>query len=369
MADHRVEKLAHLLVNYSLKLKKGDKLLIEASTMALPLVQQVYKEALIAGAHPDIHSGLDGIKELLFTYGSEEQIGHVSVLSRATLEDFDAVLTIWGEQNPKELFGIDSKKISMHRSAKKDLLMKFYRKIATGEVRWCGTLFPGHGEAQEAGMSLREYENFVYGAGLMNTENPTEEWRKISKQQQKICDYLNTKKKLHIVSKDTDIQMEIEGRKWINCDGEANFPDGEVFTTPIRESVNGTIRFTYPAIYSGKEVEDVRLTFKDGKVIEASAAKGEEFLISMLDTDEGARYVGEIAIGTNYGIQRFTKNILFDEKIGGTVHLAVGAGLEETGGHNESAVHWDMICDMRDDGKIYVDDELIYENGKFIIEF
>lgn len=369
MPDIRLQRLAHLLVNYSLRLKKGDRFVIEASDIALPLVQLVYGEALKVGAHPEISVNLPGIKEQLFKLGSKEQLEHVPLFSKLTLGEFDAVLTIWGGHNTKDMSGVDPQKMAIHRAARKDLIMNFFSRTASGEARWCGTQYPTHSDAQEASMSLGDYEEFVYDAGLLNEENPTEKWREISQKQQKICEYLNTKKNLHIISKNTDLRMCVEGRKWINCDGKENFPDGEVFTTPIRESVNGTIRFSYPAIYSGREVEDIQLTFKDGKVVEASAAKGEDFLISVLDTDEGARYVGEIAIGTNYGIQQFTKNILFDEKIGGTVHLAVGAGIEETGGTNESSVHWDMLCEMKEEGKIYVDDELIYENGKFVIEF
>lgn len=369
MADVRVQKLANLLVNYSFQLKKGDKFLIEASDLALPLVKEVYREALKAGANPEVHVTLPGFKEMLLKNGDREQLEYISPIDTAILSDYDALLTIWGDYNTRELTGVDPMNIACHRAVRKDLRMKFFKRIAEGKAKWCGTQFPTHSDAQEAGMSLEEYEDFVYNAGLMHEDNPTEKWKAVSEQQEKICSFLNTKKKIQIVSLDTDLTLCVEGRKWINCDGKENFPDGEVFTTPIRDSVNGSIRFTFPAIYSSREVEDVRLTFENGKVVKASAAKGEDFLLSVLDTDEGARYVGEMAIGTNYGIQRFTKNILFDEKIGGTIHLAVGSGMEETGGTNESSVHWDMICDMREHGKIYADDELIYEKGQLLINF
>jgi len=369
MKDSRNQKLAQLLVNYSLELKKGNKLIIEGSEAAIPLIKEVYKEALKAGAHPEIHIALSAVKEFLLKEGTEEQLKYVSIIETQTLENYDAVLTIWGDYNTKSLSNVEPKRIAMHRLARKDLRMKFFKRIAEGDAKWCGTQFPTHSDAQEAGMSLEEYEDFVYGAGLLYASDPTEKWKEVSVQQEKICKFLNGKKSLRIVSKDTDITMSVQGRKWINCDGKENFPDGEVFTTPVKESVNGHIRFTFPAIYSNREVEDIILTFKDGKVVQASAEKGEEFLISVLDTDEGARYLGEVAIGTNYGIKNFTKNILFDEKIGGTVHMAVGSGFEETGGTNDSSVHWDMICDMRDGGKIFADEELIYENGKFVIDF
>ena len=215
-------------------------------------------------------------------------------------------------------------------------------------------------------MSLAEYAEFVFGAGLMNEDDPVAHWREIDAQQDKICQFLNTRSQLRIVSKDTDISMSIAGRKWINCSGHENFPDGEVFTGPVEDSVNGHIRFSFPGIYAGKEIEDIRLEFKDGKVVKATAAKGEELLQALLDTDAGARYVGEVAVGTNFGIQKFTRNMLFDEKIGGTVHLAIGASYPESGGKNESGIHWDMLCDMREGGEIYADGQLIYKSGKFL---
>lgn len=184
----------------------------------------------------------------------------------------------------------------------------------------------------------------------------------------KIVDYLNTKKKLQIIAQNTDLKMSLEGRTWINCDGKSNFPDGEVFTAPLEDSVEGEIRFSFPGIYAGKEIEDIRLEFKGGQVVNASAAKGEELLNSLLNTDEGAKRIGEIAIGTNYNIQRFTKNMLFDEKIGGTVHAALGEAIAGTGGKNSSGIHWDLLCDLKAGGKIYADGELFYENGYFIQE-
>jgi aminopeptidase len=216
-------------------------------------------------------------------------------------------------------------------------------------------------------MSLAEYTDFVFGAGLLDHDDPVAEWRRIDAQQEKICDILNTKSDLRIVSTDTDISMSIAGRKWINCSGHENFPDGEVFTGPVEDTVNGHIRFSFPGIYAGKEIEDIRLEFKDGKVVKATAAKGEELLQALLETDEGARFVGELAVGTNFGIQNFTQNMLFDEKIGGTVHLAIGASYPESGGKNKSGIHWDMLCDMREGGEIYADGELIYRNGNFSI--
>lgn len=216
-------------------------------------------------------------------------------------------------------------------------------------------------------MSLTEYQDFVYGAGLLNTAHPIREWEKIRDEQEKWVNYLNSKKELRIVSAHTDLKINISGRKWVNCCGKINFPDGEIFTSPVENGVNGYISFNYPGIYLGKEVEGIYLEVRDGKVITASAKKGEDLLKSLLETDRGARYFGEVAIGTNYQIQKFTKNMLFDEKIGGTAHLALGDSLPDTGGQNHSIIHWDMLCEMKSEGRIYADQELFYEQGRFLL--
>jgi aminopeptidase len=216
-------------------------------------------------------------------------------------------------------------------------------------------------------MSLSEFEDFCYGAALVHEPDPIAAWRNISKEQQKLIDWLSDKHQVRLVGPDTDLTLSIKGRSWVNCDGHENFPDGEIFTGPLEDSVNGHVRFTYPACTDGREVEDVRLWFENGKVVKATAAKNEQFLLTMLDTDEGSRTLGEFAFGTNKGVQRFTKNILFDEKIGGTVHMAVGAGFPETGSQNRSAIHWDMICDLRQGGEVWVDGEIFAKDGKFTI--
>ncbi len=369
MADIRITKLAHLLTHYSLKIKKGDKFIITGSDLTLPLIKEVYREALKLGAHPETSISLPGLDEIFLKEGSEEQIAYLSPREELTLDTYDAFLFIRGEYNTRPLAGVDPKRISARQMARKGVKLRFMKRQAAGGLRWCLTQFPTHASAQEANMSLDEYEEHVYQAGLLDSEDPTRAWEKISEEQKKICDFLDTRKELQITSKNTNLRMSIAGRKWINCDGTLNFPDGEVFTTPIKDSVNGTIRFSYPAIHAGKEVEDIRLTFQDGKVIEATASKGADVLLALIDTDENSRYVGEIAIGTNHGIRTFTRNMLFDEKLGGTMHLALGMAFEETGGSNESAIHWDMLCEMKECGEIRVDGELIYQHGQFIREF
>jgi aminopeptidase len=241
------------------------------------------------------------------------------------------------------------------------------QRSATGEFRWVGTLYPTNAYAQDAEMSLRDYEEFVYGACFCDQDDPVARWQEVHDMQQKLVDWLVGKREVRVTGPNADLTLSIEDRVFMNSDGHKNMPSGEIFTGPVEDSVEGWVRFTYPAVTAGREVEGIELKFEKGKVVEASAKKGEEFLLKMLDTDPGARYVGEFAIGTNDGIKRFTKNILFDEKIGGSFHMAVGFGFPETGSKNESAIHWDMICDMRDGGEIHVDGDMFYRSGEFMI--
>jgi len=243
------------------------------------------------------------------------------------------------------------------------------KRAAEGKLKWVGTQYPCNAAAQDAEMSLAEYENFVFAAGKLDKPDPVAAWRKVSERQQRLTDFLNGKREYRVVANNgTDVRMSVEGHRWINCDGHENFPDGEVFTGPVVDSVNGQVNFSFPAVHHGREVDGVRLTFRDGKVVDASATKGEDFLISMLETDAGSRFLGECAVGTNYDITRYTRNTLFDEKIGGTVHFALGAGYPETGNQNQSGLHWDMVVDLRQGGHVEADGVRINENGRFTRE-
>jgi aminopeptidase len=263
--------------------------------------------------------------------------------------------------------GIDPKKQQIASQARQGLTQTYLERAAAEELRWTLTQYPCSAYAQDADMSLSEYEDFVYGATYCDKDDPIAEWQRIHDEQQKVVDWLAGKKQVTVQSPNAKLSLSIEDRTFINSDGTKNMPSGEVFTGPVEDSVNGWVEYTYPAIVRGTEVDGIRLEFKDGKVIKASAEKNEEFMLTMLDTDEGSRYLGEFAIGTNYSIQQFTKSILYDEKIGGTFHMALGAGYPETGSKNKSAIHWDMICDIREDSEIKVDGELLYKDGKFVI--
>ena len=365
MVDERIEKLAQLSVHYSVNVKPREKVLIQGTEQALPLINELYKECLLADAYPTVMPNLD-VQYTFYKYAKEHQLKFVSPLEKFMLENIDVSIGIFCEPNPKGLSNIDPNRIRMRTASRKELAGIFFKRVAEGKLRWTGLPHPIDSQAQEASMSLEEYEDFVYSSCLVDREDPITEWKKVYQQQQKICDFLNQASEIHIIGEDTDLTFNVKGRKWINCSGKENMPDGEVFTGPIEDSVNGTIRFTFPGIVSGREVEDIKLSFKDGKVVKASAAKGDELLQQLLKV-EGTERVGETAIGTNYGITKFTKSMLFDEKMGGTIHMALGNSYPESGGKNESAIHWDILKDMKKDGEIYADDKLFYKNGKFLI--
>ncbi|MGB6607701.1 MAG: aminopeptidase [Atribacterota bacterium] len=365
--DNRIKKYAEVLLKYSLDIKKGEKLLIDGDVVTLPLIKESYRLAVELGALPQVMINSEELKEILLKGGSEEQIKYVPVGIKKVFKTIDASLSFFGGSNTRMLSNVNPEKLKLSAQGFSEIARIFFERSAKKELKWCCTMFPNQANAQEANMSISEYEDFVYGAGYIDKKDPIAEWKKLEKKQEGICNILNGKKRLRIVSKDTDLKMSIEGRKWINCCGKANFPDGEVFTGPIEDSVEGHIRFSFPGIYGGREIEDIQLTFEKGRVIKAVAAKGEELLEQLLKTDKGARYVGEIAAGTNYNIQKFTKHMLFDEKIGGTVHLAIGRSITESLGKNQSAIHWDMLCDMKKGGEIYADGELVYKDGQFLI--
>ena len=246
-------------------------------------------------------------------------------------------------------------------------MARFLERAGKGELRWVTTQFPCQAAAQDAQMSLAAYEQFVFTAGKLDSDDPAAAWRKISAEQQRLVDELNEAKEIRFTTpQGTDLTLGVEGRTWVNCDGKANFPDGEVFTGPLEDATQGVVCYSFPAVHGGREVDGIRLEFKEGRVVDAAAARGEEFLLAMLDQDGGARTLGEIALGTNYSVRQYTRNTLFDEKIGGTFHAALGAAYPETGGTNQSGLHWDMVCDLREGGEVYVDGRLISRDGRFL---
>lgn len=367
MLDPRLSRWADLLVNYSLELKPGDHLVIEAHAVSAPLVRAVYRSALTAGAVPETSIALEGLQEDFLKQASDAQLNFISPIRRAAFEHADAVLTIWGGTNTRELAGVDPERQRRRTLAQKPLTDLFFARLGRGDLRWCGTLYPTNAQAQEADLSLSDFEAFVFSAAHVDEPDPIAYWRGVDAEQRRIVAYLSQKSQFRVVAPDTDLTFDAAGRTWVNACGRVNFPDGEVFTGPHEGSVEGHIRFSFPGIYQGKAIEDIRLRFSGGRVVEASARTGEPLLKALLATDEGALVPGEFAIGTNFGITRPVREMLLDEKMGGTVHLALGRSIAETGGTNQSAIHWDMLCDVRTDAALYADGEKFYENGRFLI--
>jgi aminopeptidase len=358
--------MAQTIAQYSVNLKPGERFLILTSVPGLPLAREVYREAMALGALPAVRTMHPELDELLYRHGSDEQLRFVPEYEKQELESLNARLVIRGDENVMTLAGVEPARLTIGRQARRPLLERMMARKAAGELKNCLTQYPTNGSAQEAGMSLADYEEFVFRACFADRPDPIAAWRELSKEQQKYVDFLNNVKTLRVEGPGTDLSLSVEGRKWVNSDGKANFPSGEVFTGPVEDSVNGRIRFDVPTLFSGKVVEGIELEFKAGRAVGASATRGDDMLQSALDTDERSRYLGEFAFGLNYGIARATRNILFDEKIGGTIHLAVGAGYPETGSRNRSAIHWDMIKDMKQ-GRVAADGKLVYEGGKFTV--
>ncbi len=363
-----LEKYADVLVNYSTKVKENDLVIIYArGYVAQPLIKEIYKKCLLNGANPIVRTSMDEIAETFIKYASDKQLEYIDEMSKIEVEHADVMIFIGAPNNVKSMACADSSKLAKRSKATHPVLAKRLERSASGDMRWVIADYPTNALAQEANMSLEEYSDFLLKSCYLDLDNPSQKWIEIDKEQKRIADILNKTTRIRYVGDKTDITFSTQGRTWIPCSGNMNFPDGEIFTSPVENSANGKIYFDFPQNYHGSTAKEVYLTLENGKVVEASAEIGDEFLQDMLNMDEGSRFVGEIAIGTNDRIQNVTGNILFDEKIGGSIHMALGASYPEAGGKNQSGLHWDMIKNMKQGGKIYADDKLIYENGKFII--
>ena len=366
MADPRIAKLAQVMVHYSLGIKRGQKVYLQTSPAGQEFNLAFYEEAIKAGAHVTVMMNIPGQDEVFFKYASNQQLDFVSPVRELVHTTFDARMVLEAETNTRELAGVDPKRIARYRKSNAPLFQKMVKRIENKELKWCVTVYPTDAMAQEANMSLADYREFVFEAGMLNAKDPVTLWKAERAKQQKLANWLKGKKQVVLKGDNIDLSFSIRGRKFIPCAGDQNFPDGEIFTSPVEDSANGWVRFKYPAIFDGQEIEDIELWFENGKVIQEKAGRNQELLTAQLNTDKGARYLGEWGIGTNYNIKRFSKNMLFDEKLGGTIHLAMGLGFEEAGGHNTSGLHWDMLCDMAK-SEIVIDGKLFYKNGKPVV--
>jgi aminopeptidase len=367
MIDPRLQKLARVLVHYSVKVRPGHLVRLSGPMVAAPLLGALYEEVLRAGGHPLVRVGLEGAEEAFYTLATDEQLTFVSEVERVEVERVDAHIGVWANTNTRALTNVDPRRIARRREALRSVQERFLERAAAQALRWCGTQFPTAADAQEADMSLREWEEFVFGAGMLDREDPVAAWEAMGREQERLIASLERCGTLELHGRHIDLVVGIRGRKWIKAAGEYNFPDGEIFTGPVEDAVDGRVRFSFPAVYQGRVVEGVELVFERGRVVQARADRGQDFLLAMLEVDEGARTLGEFAFGLNERITRFTKHILFDEKIGGTVHMALGSGYPETGSRNRSALHWDLICDLREGSEVRADGQVIYRDGRFLI--
>ncbi len=365
MTDSRIQKFADILVDYSTEIQPGDRVVIEATTAALPLLRAVYTKILERGGIPNPILKFPDEEALFFAHASDEVLRQPPIFQKLAYDEFEARIRIHSATNTRQLSRVPSRKQQIRQKATASILEAQMRRGATRDFKWVTTLFPTDAYAMEAESSYEEYADFVFQACHLNEDDPVAFWQQTRDIQQRYIDRIQGHDRVVLQGPNVELSLSIKGRTFMNSCGIHNMPDGEIYTGPVEESINGWVRFTYPAVFQGVMVEGVELTFSDGRVVQAKAEKNQDFLLKMLDVDAGARYIGEFAIGLNYDIDRFSRNILFDEKIGGSFHMALGAGYPETGSHNKSMIHWDMICGM-EDSEILVDGEVVYRDGNFV---
>jgi aminopeptidase len=365
--DARAQNLAKILVEYSTEVKKDEAVVINGTSSGEPLLLAIYEEVLRAGGNPIVQMRPEEAAASFYQLASDEQLEWIPPTTEWVYENADVVITVMSDLNTRALSNVDPAKQARTQASRKGLSDTMMRRAAEGSLRWSLTAFPTHAMAGEAGMSLAEWEDFYYKACLATDEDPVTAWARTSDETERLTAWIQGKEEVYITAPGTDIRLNVSGRTWIPCVGKHNMPDGEFFTGPVEDSVEGEVAFSFPAVYGGREVAGVKFRFEGGRIVDASAQVGEPLLLEMLDTDEGARTLGELGIGTNYGIATGTREILLDEKIGGTVHMAIGKAYPESGGVNDSAVHWDMVCDLRQGGRITVDGEDLQVDGRFVV--
>ncbi len=371
MTDSRIRNFAKILVERCTRVQAGDRIVIEATTAAEPLIRELYIQIMEKGGIPHPLIALPGTmpfsqENLYLAHANDAQLGFIPTFLKYAYDHFEGRIRIHSSTNTRATTNIDPARIQKRNKGLGPITEAQFRRGAEGTFKWVTTQYPTEAYAQDAEMSLEDYADFVFRANHAHEEDPIAYWDSVEMAQQKAVDWMTGRGQVVLRGPNVDLTLSVKGRTFMNSCGTHNMPDGEIFTGPVEDSVNGWVRFTYPAITNGVSVEGIELTFTNGRVQSAKADKNQDFLLKMLETDPGARYLGEFAIGTNFEINKFTGQILFDEKIGGSFHMALGAGYPETGSKNKSAIHWDMICDMRTDSEILVDGELFYKNGEFV---
>lgn len=361
------ERWADILTGYSLALQPGETVGIAGGVAAEPLLRAIYRSALRRGALPALAPLFSDTPADLLAIGNDQQLAYVTPHERWAFLEADTTIVVMASTNTRSQSAIDPTRQAVWDRARAELRHTAAERAARGERRWCLTIFPTAAYAQDADMGTDDFARFLASACMLDRPDPVAAWHDLSERQAEMIAVLETRDDIQVTAPDTDLRLSVKGRQWVNSDGKRNFPSGEVFTGPVEDSAEGHIAFSYPVVTGGREITDIRLRFRAGVVTDASAGKNEAFLIESLDTDPGARRLGEFAFGTNDGVTRWTKNILLDEKMGGTVHMALGSGYPETGSTNRSAIHWDLICDIRERGQVTADGEVVLENGRYRI--
>ncbi len=354
-------RFADLLAGYCLEVQPGQEVLVRSTTLAAPLLLEIQRAILERDAWPLLRVELPGATAAFHRHALDRHVDGFPEVSWAEAKKAHASLAIQAPENTRALAGIDPARLARAARGRMALREQALKR------RWCSTLWPTNAGAQQAGMSLVDFEAFVQRALFLDQPDPVASWGALHDFQEGLIERLRGAQELRIEAPGTDVTLNVKGRTWVNSDGRRNMPSGEVFTGPHESSANGRMRFGVPSSPAGVEVAGVDLEFRDGLVVAAAAERGEEHLQRALATDGGARRLGEIGIGTNFGIDRAIGATLFDEKIGGTVHLALGRSYPETGGKNESALHWDLICDLRQGGRLTADGETVMQDGRFAL--
>jgi aminopeptidase len=361
MTNDLAGRWADLLVDYCLGVKAGETILIGSELAAWPLIAACYKAVLLRGAFPLVRPDFPELTEFFLSNATDEQLAALPPSALHDAQVADGRIRISAEADTRTLGRVDPRRQAIVDRARNPV------RQAAREKRWVLTQYPTPGYASDARMTLDDYELYVVSSMFLDRPDPAEAWRELGRRQAGLVAFMAGVKTVRIEAADTDLTLSVAGRTWINSDGRRNMPSGEIFTGPIEDSARGRLRCGFPVCRDGRELVGIALEFEAGRVVSARADAGEDYLLSMLDLDPGARALGELGLGLNYGIDRFTGSILYDEKIGGTVHLALGQSYPETGGINESALHWDLIVDTRASGRITADGRVVMEDGHWLV--
>ena len=361
-----VSKWAGVLTGYCTNVQPGETVAISGGMAAAPLLEALVEAVIARGGYPTIQVELPGVGPTVMSFGNDDQLQWITPFEQFSRTEADVSIRVMAETNTRALSQVDPARTSLFQRSRSGLSRTFSERAASGKVRWTLTLYPTDAYAQDAEMSTAEFARFIEQACKLDQPDPDAAWSGLRAEQARLIDFLAPKRELRLIGPGTDLTAEITDRIWINSDGKRNFPSGEVFTGPVETSAQGQLTCSFPVVTGGREISGIALRFEDGMVVDASADKNEDYLLTALESDDGARRLGEIAIGTNFGITDFTGQILLDEKIGGTAHVALGQAYPETGSQNTSAIHWDLIVDLRHGGRIEADGEPVLVDGRLV---